>query len=313
MSPETQEERVAAGPCPACGTTERSFAFSAHDWYLEASAGRWSYFRCASCASVLADPQPSDGELDAAYAASYGPYSDRPGLIERLAEPLARREAAALARLADATGPLVDVGCGAGAMLRRLGEVGWSGPMLGIEPDAEVAARVASKLGVPVRVASVEELPAEVDGASLIVLRHVIEHVREPRAVLGRIHGALRPGGLIYVGTPDRRALAETVFGRHWHGYDPPRHLYAFTRGAVRSMLDQAGFDVIHERWDYAPQMWAGSLQHRLTDSRFRRLVPAASLMNPLVAAPSILAGAIEWLARRTTMYGAVARKRTGP
>ncbi len=296
-------------PCAACGGRARKAAFHGRDWYVGAVASGWDYHRCTSCGSVYADPQPTDAELDAAYAASYGPYRESPTLLERLGEPLGRREAARFAALAGG-GTLVDVGCGGGAMLRRFQAVGWEGDLRGIEMSPDVAGRTAARLGIAVEVAAIEAVALPPAGADAIVLRHVIEHVREPLDVLGRLRDGLRPGGHIYVATPDRRALAERVFGRYWHGYDPPRHLYAFTRDGVRQLLARAGFELIEERWDFAPQMWVASLHHLLRSTRLAaRADTIASMFNPLVAAPAVAGGALEWLLRRTTMYGATARR----
>ena len=295
--------------CAGCGATARRFAFAGRDWYIGTAAGRWEYHRCENCGSVYADPQPSDADLDAAYAASYGPYQG-PGLVERVAEPLARREAAWIVSHAGGTGSMLDLGCGTGAMMRRIRECGWTGDIRGVEFSEDVARATAERLGLPVAVAPVEEVPMPEAPVRLVVLRHVIEHVREPQAVLQRIGEMLEPGGVLYVGTPDRRALAERAFGRYWHGYDPPRHLHAFTADGVRRLLRASGYEVVAERWDFAPQMWAASLHHRLSASRYARWAdPLSALVNPLVAAPSIVAGLLEVLLRRTTMYGVVARK----
>ncbi len=302
--------RPPSGPCPGCGSTVTVPAFVGRDLYLRAVDGEWIYMRCIGCGSVMADPQPSDQELRAAYARSYGPYRDEPGIVERLGEPLARREAARLVAVADPSSLAVDVGCGSGAMIRRLRETGWQGPLRGVEPDPETAAHVARALSVPVDVAPIEALPETVRGAGLIVLRHVIEHVRDPREILRALHDALAPNGLLYLATPDRRALAERVFGRYWPGYDPPRHLYAFTREGVLGLLVDSGFVVVHETWDFAPQFWTGALQLRLASApRLARASKVASLLNPLVGVPAVLIGLLEFLMRRTTMYGVLARR----
>ncbi len=298
-------------PCPGCGSTDAEQAFIGRDFLLAAVRGEWTYVRCTGCASVIADPQPTHEELEAAYGRAYRPHHDDPNLVERLAEPLARREIAWLVALADAYSLAVDVGCGGGAILRRLRETGWRGPLRGVEPNPEVAARVSKALSLPVDVAPVEALPVEAHGAGLIVLRHVIEHVRDPRAVMCTLREAVAPDGLVYMGTPDRRALAERVFGRYWVGYDPPRHLYAFTREGVRGLLAASGFSVVAERWDYAPQMWSASLHNRLSVSpRFAgRADELASLLNPLVGGPAAVLGLLEVLLHRSTMYGVLARR----
>jgi SAM-dependent methyltransferase len=295
--------------CAGCGSAARSFAFTGRDWYLGTAQGRWSYYKCSTCRSVYADPQPTDADLDAAYAASYGPYRD-PGLLERLAEPLARREAAWVIAMAGGSGTVLDLGCGTGAMMRRIRESGWVGPIRGVEFSEEVARATMNRLGLPVDVATVETAPIPEAPARIVVLRHVIEHVREPREVLERVREMLESDGLLYLATPDRRALAAAAFGRFWHGYDPPRHLHAFTAGGVRTLLASSGFRVEAERWDFAPQMWAASLHHRLSASRFRRRAdPLSSLMNPVVGGLAGVAGVFESLLRRTTLYGVAARR----
>ncbi|MFC4949914.1 glycosyltransferase [Pseudonocardia sp. GCM10023141] len=52
--------------------------------------------------------------------------------------------------------------------------------------------------------ASVQELPFPDDSFDLVFYHHVIEHVPDPAGSLVELARVLRPGGLIYVGTPNR-------------------------------------------------------------------------------------------------------------
>jgi SAM-dependent methyltransferase len=296
--------------CPACDASGRATAFTVGDWDDREWEARWSYVRCTSCGSVFADPQPSNAELEHAYGLSYGPYEPPAGLLARLARPLVMREAKALVAAAPAGSLALDVGCGPGQMLERIRAAGWTGPLRGIEPNAEVARATSTRVGVQVDVAPVEALPGDLPRAGLIVLRHVIEHVREPLAVLEALSDVLEPNGVLYVGTPDARALSARAFGRHWHGWDPPRHLAVMPRDAVRTLLARAGLELVQERWDWAPQMWMASLQHRVSAGRAPRYArPLASHLNPLVGLSAALAATVELAARRTTMYGVLARR----
>jgi SAM-dependent methyltransferase len=306
---EATDGRPPVPRCPACDAQERTPAFVAGDWDDRGWEARWSYVRCSSCGTVYADPQPSSEELERAYDRSYGPYAPAGRVLERLARPLVMREARALVEAAPEGSLALDVGCGPGVMLGRLRDAGWRGPLRGVEPHPQVARDAAERLGVPVDVSPVEALPADLPPVGLLVLRHVIEHVRDPVSVLVALREALTPDGVIYVATPDARALAARVFGRHWHGWDPPRHVVVMPSGAVRTLLRRAGLEVVRERWDWAPQMWTASVHHRLGAGR---LAPRASLLsspaNPFVGLPAALAGTVELALRRTTMYGVLAR-----
>jgi hypothetical protein len=168
------------------------------------------------------------------------------------------------------------------------------------------------EVGVPVAVGTLDDVELETAGTGTVVMRHVLEHVRDPRATLERVSEVLAPGGTLYVATPDARALAATVFRRFWHGYDPPRHLFAFTSGGLRRLLARCGFELVAESWDFSPQMWTGSLRHALGRGQRQRMDRARWLahdLNPLVAVPSVAAASVEVALRRSTMYSATARR----
>lgn len=296
--------------CVACGSGDVRPFFVGSDWYLGAVdvAERFPYARCAACGTVAAEQVPTPETLNRAYANAYFPPA-QPSPLERLLEPLARREARRVVEAAK-DGELLDVGCGTGKFLVRLRESGWTGPMRGLEPDLASAERANAIPGVSVRIGGVEHLQEEPGGLAAVVLRHVIEHVPEPLQVLSDIRSLLAPGGVLYLGTPDARTLSARVFGKYWHGYDPPRHLFAFTAEGMRALLERAGLAIERERWDFAPQMWTGSLHHALARGRNPRWVSLlTSNMSPLVAAPAIAGAAVERALGRSTMYAVLARR----
>jgi SAM-dependent methyltransferase len=279
---------------------------------MAAADGRFDYRRCETCGTVFMHPQVDEPTLAAAYSPEYGPYRRSPTLVERVGERIAQREASRLASYADPSSTLLDVGCGRGTFLRRLKRAGWTGPLRGVEPDPAVAALTHEEVGVPVAVGTLDEVELESGGTGTVVLRHVLEHVRDPRATLQLVSELLVPGGTLYVATPDARSLAASVFRRFWHGYDPPRHLFAFTSGGLRRLLARCDFELVAESWDFSPQMWSGSLRHALGRGQPERMARARWLahdLNPLVAVPSVAGASIEVALRRSTMYAATARR----
>lgn len=297
--------------CPACNSDRVVAAFTASDWALSAAPGEFTYARCAACASVFASPQPSDAVLAQAYASSYGNYQPGRTLVERVAEPLAQREATRLAALADVTQPFLDLGAGTGRFLERIRRAGWSGPMRGVEYSPEVAAAASAEVGVPVEPGTAEDADLGDTPNGMIVLRHVIEHLRDPGSVLDRLRGGLGGDGLLYLATPDAHALSARVFGRYWWGNEVPRHMVIFSRDGVRHLVVASGYDIVTEWWSFAPQMWNASLGLALDKGRGKPWVGRAThLLNPAVTGPAVAAGALEVALHRSTMYGLVARQR---
>jgi SAM-dependent methyltransferase len=299
----------AAPPCPACGATATAGAFTARDWALRAAPGEFSFARCGACATVFAEPQPSDAELAAAYASSYGNYQADRSLVERIAEPLAQREATRVAAIADPGGPMLELGCGTGRFLERLRHAGWRGPLAGVEYSAEVAAATGERLGIPVAAGTVESADLGPEPLALLVLRHVIEHLRDPAVALDRARSALRRDGVLYIATPDARALSARAFGRYWWGYEVPRHLVVFSRDGLRRLVEAHGFRIAGEWWSFAPQMWNASLGLALDRGEGRPWVRGAThLLNPAVTVPAVALAGLEVLVRRSTMYALAAR-----
>ena len=284
-------------------------AFSVADCALRSVPGEFAYSRCDSCRSVFADPPPDSETLAAAYGSGYGNYRSR-GVIERLAEPLLRREARRVVEAGVGDRPVVEIGCGTGRFLERLAASGWTGPISGVEYSPAVAANTATRTGFAVSAGTAEEAPLDGGPYGAIVLRHVIEHLREPHAVLARLAAALDPHGVLYIATPDAMAWAARVFGRRWWGYEVPRHLVVFSSAALRDALSRAGLRATDERWWFAPEMWNASLYLALDRGRglqWPRLL--TSLADPLVTGPAFVAAAAEVAFGHSTMYSVIGKR----
>jgi len=185
------------------------------------------------------------GYLNARYGYHLEPAS-RPGAVIAAIAPSQGSAARRLVRcLPKPPGHprLLDVGCGSGAWLDQMQWQGWD--VLGIDFDAEAVAAANSR-DVPAQVASDEDLADfEAESFDAITVHHVLEHSYDPVLTLRRIHRLLRPGGLLWVATPNLDALGHRRFGASWRGLEPPRHLVLFTASGLREALVSVGFDVV--------------------------------------------------------------------
>jgi SAM-dependent methyltransferase len=134
------------------------------------------------------------------------------------------------------------VGSGSGAFVAQMRRLGWDAE--GIEPDA-AAVQVARRAGLPVTAGSLSDLEDGArDGAyDAVTLSHVIEHLHEPASALATVHRVLRPGGTLWIATPNVESRGHAEFGRDWLALDPPRHLVVFAPAALADLVTSAGFD----------------------------------------------------------------------
>jgi SAM-dependent methyltransferase len=134
---------------------------------------------------------------------------------------------------------VLDIGCGNGAWLDVLRAAGCE--VAGVEPDPK-AAEIARSHGIEVR-ARISDWIADARSFDHLTLHHVIEHVHEPMELLRCCRLLLRPGGSLFIDTPNIDSEGHHLYGCDWRGLEPPRHLILFTRDALARAVSDAGFE----------------------------------------------------------------------
>lgn len=83
-----------------------------------------------------------------------------------------------------------------------------------VDVEDFVPAELRSRSPVRFALSSVCELPFPDGQFDSIFYHHVIEHVDDPAKSLGELARVLRPGGFLFIGTPNRHRLASSI-GAH--------------------------------------------------------------------------------------------------
>jgi SAM-dependent methyltransferase len=136
---------------------------------------------------------------------------------------------------------LLDVGCGDGKFLVLAQQMGWA--VTGLEPDPSAASNTRAK-GITVIEGDISALADHVACFDVITCSHVIEHVHDPVAVLQAMHRLLKPGGRLWIETPNINSFGHERYGEHWRGLEPPRHLVLFNVESLSKVLHTIGFHV---------------------------------------------------------------------
>ncbi len=149
---------------------------------------------------------------------------------------------------------VLDVGCGSG----RLGaavKVRQAAEVTGVEADREAAEAARRRLDRVIH-GDVETERAEFEPASFdcIVCADVLEHLRLPDAVLGRIRRWLTPDGVLVASLPNVRhhTVVRSLLAGNWTyesaGLLDDTHLRFFTRREIEKLLFRAGFEIADRR-----------------------------------------------------------------
>lgn len=263
--------------CPACGAAETRPLYwkpQGEEWARpgQKPADRPGYqiAACGGCGLARVDPLPAPEELTRLYDADYftpisfqGQVSDallgyRPlsGPPRLQAIRVASEQAyergrldviyAAYAQLHPGGPParplrFLDVGSGRGGAVEAARQRGWTA--LGLEPSP-AAARLAARRGLPILQASLDDAGLPDETFDIVHLREVLEHVRDPLALLRAARRALRPDGLVYIQVPnDLEGFRRWLFPRIWW-LIPPHHLWYFTFDSLARLLRQVGLAV---------------------------------------------------------------------
>jgi SAM-dependent methyltransferase len=151
---------------------------------------------------------------------------------------------AALDRLARSFNPLrstnrwLDVGFGAGGLLSVAECHGWSCHGVEVSPSA---LRFGAERGWLVAESTAAEcFPAA--GFDVVTMIELVEHLTAPDEVFARAARWLRPGGLLYVTTPNARSLSRRILGADWSVIAPPEHLTIWSSRGLCEALVRAGF-----------------------------------------------------------------------
>jgi SAM-dependent methyltransferase len=247
--------------CPLCGTERKSRP-------IDALFGMKAYVAvCDPCRIAFQTPRPSP---EATLAYMNWRWNSADAYVSDVSSQRARgrEQLEMIGQYMQKPGTLLDFGAGAGSFVRVARDAGWDA--IGVERSDTARSKAKSVYDVSL----LEELPdIEYD---VITLWDVIEHLRDPEAMLRMLRKNLKPGGLIFVETGNWENWQRVVNGDKWHVYLLDHHFY-FSPSSLSRLVANAGYEsfsvldvnrITPGGWGsfrkmprYTAQSWAGWLR----------------------------------------------------
>ena len=147
---------------------------------------------------------------------------------------------------ADLGSNILDIGCGAGKLLKNMDIQGFS-KLTGLDPYIEKDIVFGIRNAHTIHKKSLEQLEGNFD---LIMLHHSFEHMEDPISVMNQINRLLKINHFAVIRIPLSDSYAWRKYGPNWVQLDAPRHIFLHTIKSIEILSRLTGFeisDVVHD------------------------------------------------------------------
>ncbi len=143
------------------------------------------------------------------------------------------------------TGRILDIGFGEGGLLRIAEQQGWQCYGTEVAPQA-LAYGAARGWQVTNNAGHDSRFPQH--GFDVVTMIELLEHMPNPQQVLAEAAHWLRPGGLLYLTTPNAKSLNCRLLGLNWSVVSPPEHIALWTAQGIKLALSRVGLQPLRIR-----------------------------------------------------------------
>lgn len=244
--------------CKICGNGKNNRVFTAREM-MQGTRVEFEYMECSACGCVQIINVPVD-MADYYSNSSYGSFisPDKPSLKKRIRTirnkyaiwgeggvlgyllnqmvPLTA-DYCVIKNYAKVNSKILDVGCGAGAYINDLSDIGFLN-VSGIDPFLDK--ELVYDNGVVIRKMFLEQVAEQYD---VILSHHSFEHVPQPLETLISIKKLLRPGGVCLLTIPVAEDLYHQ-YGRDCYLIQAPQHFFLYSMKSMAVLTINAGLQV---------------------------------------------------------------------
>jgi len=224
--------------------------FSKHNVYLtvkdySVSAEEFELLLDEELQLLKTHPQPAPEKLGSYYESDdYISHTDgKRSLFEKLYHTVKQKALRDKIKLIEQfqpkKGKILDIGAGTGDFLVMAQKNGWK--ITGLEPS-EKAKGIATAKGVSFA-ENLADMPDH--SVDVITMWHVLEHVTDVEAQIAELKRILKPDGVIIIAVPNFKSYDAQHYGKFWAAYDVPRHLWHFSKTAIKMLFAKQDLELI--------------------------------------------------------------------
>lgn len=242
--------------CLVCGDTSPRLRYQ---------ITRFQVLECRDCTQIYLYPLPSEQEIHELFAELYATgggsvpelksyygfcYDDSPEnpLVQLYESWLDKIEAR------QPRGTILDVGSGTGLFLAIAKRRGWE--VYGIDSSVEATDYAREHFGLDLWVGDFADFETRGQRFDVITGWDIIEHSRDPVALLKAMRGCLSEGGSVVLSTPDQHSVLDVIAGaiyrltggrstRALEKFYIEQHFLYFTSKTLTGAFERAGLTVV--------------------------------------------------------------------
>ena len=278
--------------CNVCGS-DNTKPFRIGVDRLHGFEGRFQYVLCKNCGLVYMNPQIVPECISRFYPDDYAPHQ-APAAVSRQqdagAVPVPKPELTKMILdTLNSQSRVLDIGCGNGEFLDRVRQFCHC-RVNGVDTSGNAVLCAKKQYGLDVFQGEILAVPFEEKSFNLITAWSCVEHMNNPAQAVKKMFALCKPGGYLFIKTPNYDSFAAKLFKDKWYHLDCPRHLYIFSPSTITALLEKCGFEVVNVCYEPSSKGWLGSLQyvfygdnhHPATKNKLRRSSLAKAFVSPL-------------------------------
>src|SRR3954454_17595495 len=194
---------------------------------------KWGYsiVKCRRCNLSYVNPRSFKQEADDYFRGPYLATIEENGSLKSGIHSL-YSEIITNLHTSLAPGRLLDVGCAMGHFMAFAREYGWT--VQGVECSPYAADYGLNRWGLPIHAhCDLRAAGLSHDYFDACVLIEVAEHLPDPRVTFTEVLRLLKPGGVLYITTPNFTSFRALFQRDNWQAVIPTGHLYYFTADSL--------------------------------------------------------------------------------